>query len=58
MVFQYLDNIKYTVLENLKAMTHAPSVQMQDVPPDLLNVDNTEESDPDIRNHQDDVDRR
>ncbi|XP_064604172.1 histone deacetylase 3-like [Liolophura sinensis] len=55
---QYLDSIRQTVHESLKNLNHAPSVQMQDVPPDLLTVDNTEESDPDVRNHQNEVDRR
>jgi len=31
---------------------------MQDIPPDLLSLENTEEPDPDIRNHQDAVDKR
>ncbi|XP_067662888.1 histone deacetylase 3-like [Haliotis asinina] len=55
---QYLDHIRQTIHENLKNLIHAPSVQMQDIPPDLLNLENIEEQDPDIRNHQDDVDKR
>jgi len=55
---QYLDTVKQFCLENLRHVAHAPSVQMHDVPPDLLNLDNVDEPDPDIRNHQDDVDRR
>lgn len=31
---------------------------MQDIPPDLLSLENTEEHDPDIRNHQDQTDKR
>lgn len=55
---QYLDNIKITVLENLKMLTAAPSVQMQDIPSDLLSLENTEEPDPDVRNSVDDIDKR
>ncbi|XP_069127754.1 histone deacetylase 3-like [Argopecten irradians] len=55
---QYLDHIRQTVHENLRNLNNSPSVQMQDVPPDLLSLENTEELDPDIRNHQDAVDKR
>ncbi|KAK3786964.1 hypothetical protein RRG08_037428 [Elysia crispata] len=55
---QYLDNIKITVLENLKMLTAAPSVQMQDIPSDLLSLENTEEPDPDVRNSVEDIDKR
>ncbi|XP_059162843.1 histone deacetylase 3-like [Physella acuta] len=55
---QYLDNIKTSILENLKMLTHAPSVQMQDIPSDLLSLENTEETDPDVRNSTDDLDKR
>ncbi|XP_072016454.1 histone deacetylase 3-like [Amphiura filiformis] len=47
---QYIDQARQTVQENLKCIAAAPSVQMQDVPPDLLSLENTEEPDPDIRN--------
>ena len=55
---QYLDNIRMTVHEILKNLISSPSVQMQDVPSDLLSIENTEEIDPDIRNHQDENDKR
>ncbi|RUS71853.1 hypothetical protein EGW08_020387 [Elysia chlorotica] len=55
---QYLDNIKVTVLENLKMLAAAPSVQMQDIPSDLLSLENTEEPDPDVRNSVEDIDKR
>ncbi|CAG2204129.1 HDAC3 [Mytilus edulis] len=55
---QYLDNIRGTVHEILKNLVSSPSVQMQDVPSDLLSLENTEELDPDIRNHQDENDKR
>ncbi|CAL1526164.1 unnamed protein product [Lymnaea stagnalis] len=55
---QYLDNIKTSILENLKMLTAAPSVQMQDIPSDLLSLENTEEPDPDVRNSTDDLDKR
>jgi len=45
-----------TVHEILKNLVSSPSVQMQDVPSDLLSIENTEEIDPDIRNHQDEND--
>ena len=39
--------------ENLKGLAHAPSVQMQDVPPDFFDLkleeEMKEESDPNIR---------
>jgi histone deacetylase 3 len=47
-----------TVHEILKNLISSPSVQMQDVPSDLLSIENTEEIDPDIRNHQDENDKR
>lgn len=55
---QYLDNVKATVHEHLRNLINSPSVQMQDIPPDLLSLENTEEHDPDIRNHQDQTDKR
>lgn len=55
---QYIEAIIKTVTENLKLLEHAPSVQMQDVPEDLLSLENTEDPDPDVRNHQSDVDSR
>lgn len=39
-------------------LTAAPSVQMQDVPSDLLCLETTEETDPDVRNSTDDLDKR
>ena len=29
--FQYLDNIKHTIMDHLKCIAGAPSIQMQDV---------------------------
>lgn len=55
---QYLDNVKATVHEHLRNLINSPSVQMQDIPPDLLSLENTEEHDPDIQNHQDQTDKR
>lgn len=52
-LLQYLDQMKQFVHENLKFLSHAPSVQMQDVPPDSLNLDLSED-DPDVRNHAED----
>lgn len=39
---EYLDKILRTVLDNLKKTEHAPSVQMQDVPPSLAMNDEDE----------------
>lgn len=51
--FQYLDYIVRHVTENLKLLIHAPSVQLQDVPPDFFDLKLEEEikeqSDPDVR---------
>ena len=49
---QYLDMIRQFVHENLRHMAHAPSIQMQDVPPDMIDLDNLEADDstnPDVR---------
>ena len=47
---QYLDYIKQTVFDHLKFIQGAPSVQMQDVPPDLFSFDQNEDNnDPDTR---------
>lgn len=46
---QFLETILKTVQDNLKCLVHAPSVQMQDVPPDLLSLEETKEPDPDSR---------
>ena len=47
---QYIENIINTVDDNLKSIQHAPSVQMQDVPPDLFSFEPDEEiDDPDER---------
>merc|ERR1712136_72071 len=56
---QYLDTLKSMVLENLRMVAHAPSVQMQDVPPDLLSFDKYDEmTDADIRESQEELERR
>ena len=57
-MFQYIDFLRQTVHDNLKQLVTSPSVEMQDIPPDLLSLENTEEQDPDIRNHQYDLDKR
>lgn len=49
---QYLETIVKAVTENLKCLIHAPSVQMQDVPPDFFDLkleEEMKEPDPDIR---------
>jgi len=37
---QFLDTIRQTVHDNLKNIAHAPSVQLQDVPPSFFELDN------------------
>lgn len=46
---QYLEQIRQTVFENLKMLNHAPSVQIHDVPSDVLSYERTDEPDPDER---------
>lgn len=46
---QYLEQIRQTVFENLKMLNHAPSVQIHDVPSDMLSYERTDEPDPDER---------
>lgn len=46
---QYLEQIRQTVFENLKMLNHAPSVQIHDVPSDILSYERTDEPDPDER---------
>uniref|UniRef100_A0AAR2L007 Histone deacetylase 3 n=1 Tax=Pygocentrus nattereri TaxID=42514 RepID=A0AAR2L007_PYGNA len=46
---QYLEQIRQTVFENLKMLNHAPSVQIHDVPSDLLSYERTDDADPDER---------
>lgn len=55
---QYMDYLRQHVHDNLKQLVTSPSVEMQDIPPDILSLENTEEQDPDVRNHQGDIDNR
>ena len=55
---QYLDTIKATVIDNLRLLPHSPSVQMQQVPPDMLSMEVTMETNPDERNPQNEMDSR
>uniref|UniRef100_A0A8C1MJF8 Histone deacetylase n=1 Tax=Cyprinus carpio TaxID=7962 RepID=A0A8C1MJF8_CYPCA len=50
---QYLEQIRQTVFENLKMLNHAPSVQIHDVPSDLLSYERPDEADPDERGSED-----
>uniref|UniRef100_A0A672KHS2 Histone deacetylase n=1 Tax=Sinocyclocheilus grahami TaxID=75366 RepID=A0A672KHS2_SINGR len=50
---QYLEQIRQTVFESLKMLNHAPSVQIHDVPSDLLNYERPDEADPDERGSED-----
>ncbi|CAL1280171.1 unnamed protein product [Larinioides sclopetarius] len=57
---QYLETIVKHVTENLKCLVHAPSVQMQDVPEDLLRaqMEEEKETDPDVRMSQQEADAK
>ncbi|XP_035699197.1 histone deacetylase 3-like isoform X2 [Branchiostoma floridae] len=54
----YLEQIRQTINDNLKSLSHAPSVQMHDIPPDLFSLEVVEEPDPDIRESVQDQDNR
>ncbi|CAL8099905.1 unnamed protein product [Orchesella dallaii] len=54
----YLELIVKHVCENLKLLQHAPSVQIQDIPPDALSLENIDEYNPDDRISQADEDKR
>ncbi|KAF4803670.1 Histone deacetylase 3 [Turdus rufiventris] len=56
-VLQYLDQIRQTIFENLKMLNHAPSVQIHDVPSDLLSYDRTDEPDPEERGSEENYSR-
>ncbi|KAM1310024.1 hypothetical protein ACFX13_006790 [Malus domestica] len=54
----YLSTIKIQVLENLRCIQHAPSVQMQEVPPDFYIPDfDEDEQNPDERLDQNTQDK-
>jgi len=57
-LWQYLDTLRQFIHENLRHLQHSPSVQMHDIPPDSINLDNLDEIDPDTRNDQEDLDRQ
>uniref|UniRef100_A0A673KD03 Histone deacetylase n=1 Tax=Sinocyclocheilus rhinocerous TaxID=307959 RepID=A0A673KD03_9TELE len=54
---QYLEQIRQTVFESLKMLNHAPSVQIHDVPSDLLSYERPDEADPDERGSEDNFSR-
>lgn len=54
---QYLEQIRQTVFENLKMLNHAPSVQIHDVPSDLLSYERPDEADPDERGSEENFSR-
>lgn len=58
---QYLELITKHVCDNLKMVQHSPSVQMQDIPPSILDPDRDaaalDDADPDIRMPQAEEDR-
>lgn len=52
-----LERTKIRVLQNLSHLEHAPSVQMNEIPPDFFLTEEYEEIDPDIRISQSEQDR-
>ena len=40
---EYLDGVRMRLLDNLRLLPNCPSVQLQDIPPDAVNVDESEE---------------
>nr|AFY07417.1 histone deacetylase 1-like protein [Schmidtea mediterranea] len=49
---EYLERMKQKLFENLRSIPHAPSVQMQDIPEDAMDIDDGEQmdnADPDKR---------
>lgn len=54
---QYLEQIRQTVFENLKMLNHAPSVQIHDVPSDLISFERTDDVDPDERGSEENYTR-
>lgn len=58
---EYLDKIKNRLFENLRMLPHAPGVQVQAIPEDGANIDDSEADDrvnPDERLPQRDLDKR
>lgn len=55
---EYLDKILIQVLENLKRTTHAPSVQMQDVPRESMAMNDEDEAALDDQDEDDNADKR
>ena len=53
---QYLEQIRQQAVESLRVLPHSPSVQMQQVPPDMLSMEVTSDPSPDER--QPDMDAR
>jgi histone deacetylase 1/2 len=45
---EYLDKIKYKLLENLRMLPHAPGVQMQNRPDDAINMEEAEAEEMDM----------
>lgn len=59
---QYLDKIKAIVIENLRNVSCAPSVQLQQAPPDPYSEDEEDDAqdelNKDVRNHTREMDKR
>jgi histone deacetylase 1/2 len=54
---EILEKTKIQVFQTLAQLDHAPSVQMQQVPPDLYLIDDPEEPNPDVRISQKEEDK-
>mgnify|MGYP001795344366 CR=1 FL=1 len=56
---QYMETIRQTVVENLKQLAHAPSVQMQEIVKSVyMGKAGMNEGDPDVRDSVTDKERR
>jgi histone deacetylase 1/2 len=53
---EYLEKMKNQVIENLKNLAHAPSVQMTDVPPDPIGLDDEADAEMDDQDEDDNID--
>lgn len=52
---QYIESIKMTVFDHLKSIEGAPSVQMQDVPPDIFSFDKEDEDEPEKKEIEEEI---
>eukprot|EP01132_Coremiostelium_polycephalum_P009130 gene9130-11187_t len=55
---QYLENIKNKILENLRLLQWAPSVQVQEIPPDIMNISLDDEINDQQQDSKEGMDKR